>query len=210
LKPVNITGYVRLPHFKQLLGHGLFNIILTYLRAGAPRGTAQGSPAARRPPLRGSRDTGSAPERRRPQRPTPTRPRGSSAAGWCWWGAPPGAAARPHCWTPPPNLRAAREASRSARPPWCGLVGDADRTAGRRDASALATGTGSSSARTVSFPTHTHAPLSTATKLRAGRPRNQGSFPGNARFVSPPQSPDQLWGPPTFPANGFRKLHPCG
>jgi hypothetical protein len=37
-----------------------------------------------------------------------------------------------------------------------------------------------------------------------------GSIPGSVRFLSSPQRPDRLWGPPSLLSNGYRQLLPRG
>jgi hypothetical protein len=37
-----------------------------------------------------------------------------------------------------------------------------------------------------------------------------GSIPGMERFLSSPQRPEQLWGPPSPLSNGYRGLYPTG
>jgi hypothetical protein len=37
-----------------------------------------------------------------------------------------------------------------------------------------------------------------------------GSVPGSARFFSPRERPDRLWGPPSLPSDGYQGLSPQG
>jgi len=50
-------------------------------------------------------------------------------------------------------------------------------------------------------------PVGIVTRLRAGRPRNRGSFPGEGkRIVSSAKIPDRILGPPGFLFKRYRKI----